>query len=240
MLNFLQKTRYHSSWHSALTTGLSHMEAEYLKQLLHAPGWLPGIENIFNAFSLPRQEVKIILLGESPYPRPESANGYAFWDQAVGPLWSHRGFSTAVNRATSLRNFMKMLLLADQKIEYHAMLQHNIAALDHRAFLQTNAELFQKLLQHGCLLLNATLTLDNYTVRLSARYWRPLLQAIFQAVKKNPPTLLLLGKVAQQTVKNTCAATFPQIKAPHPYNLSFISQPDVIQLFRPLQLLKAT
>ena len=41
------------------------------------------------------------------------ANGYAFWDAAVNELWSDNGLSKAVNRATSLRNFIKMLLVTE-------------------------------------------------------------------------------------------------------------------------------
>lgn len=241
---FLHQTHYHSSWHSTLEAGLKSMNANYLQTLLDDKNWLPGIHNIFNAFSLPMNEVNFVLLGESPYPRVESANGYAFWDQAVGPLWSNTGFSKAVNRATSLRNFMKMLLVADKKICIENMQQATIAKLDHSLFIQTNQQLFQRLLDHGFLLLNASLTLhiaqSVMNVKTSAQHWQPFLKTIFHAFSKKPPILLLFGNIAQHSAKKIEVMHFPNIVAPHPYNLSFISHPDVIKLFKPLELLKPT
>src|SRR3990167_8971752 len=80
-----------SSWHAYLRTGLAAMDQHYLKQLTHSSSWLPGSKKIFNAFSLPLDRVQYVLFGESPYPRRESANGYAFWDHAVNALWSSSG-----------------------------------------------------------------------------------------------------------------------------------------------------
>lgn len=235
---FLNQTHYHPSWHNALETGLKNMNPVYLQSLLDDNNWLPGIQNIFNAFRLPMNDVKFVLLGESPYPRAESANGYAFWDQAVGSLWSETGFSKAVNRATSLRNFMKMLLVADKQICIENMQQATIAKLDKQHLIQTNRELFEKLLQHGFLLLNASLTLETKNVKTSAQHWQPLLKNVFHAFSKKPPILLLFGNIAQHSAKEVNVMHFPNIIAPHPYNLSFISHGDVIKLFKPLQLLK--
>src|SRR5687768_2561868 len=103
----------HPSWHDCLNTALQQMDLTYLEKLKLTENWLPGPEKIFAAFSLPVSKVNYLLFGESPYPRPTSANGYAFWDAAVTELWSPLGMSKKVNRATSLRNFMKMLLVAE-------------------------------------------------------------------------------------------------------------------------------
>ncbi|MCD8542804.1 MAG: hypothetical protein LRY69_05290 [Gammaproteobacteria bacterium] len=94
---------------------LGRMDEQYLEFLLSDTRWLPGMDKVFNAFMLPFEQVNYILLGESPYPRAASANGYAFWDQSVGEIWSTNGLSKSVNRATSLRNFIKMLLVAAKK-----------------------------------------------------------------------------------------------------------------------------
>ena len=100
----------HPQWHQILNKALQQVEPDYLRQLQSSLNWLPGIENLFAAFSQPLSSTRYILLGESPYPRKQSANGYAFWDGAVGSLWSPTGLSKEVNRATSLRNLIKMLL----------------------------------------------------------------------------------------------------------------------------------
>lgn len=66
------------SWQECLQLGLEKMDKKYLDSLAQSSDWLPGPENIFNAFSLPLDNVNYVLFGESPYPRRESANGYAF------------------------------------------------------------------------------------------------------------------------------------------------------------------
>ncbi|MCD8542805.1 MAG: hypothetical protein LRY69_05295 [Gammaproteobacteria bacterium] len=106
--------------------------------------------------------------------------------------------------------------------------------------IETNQELFEKLLASGFLLLNASLTLDNTSVRLSSKQWKPFLREILLAIqKKRPiPTLILLGNVAKHLADDVSTLPFPKIIAEHPYNLSFISRPDVIQLFKPLNLLQ--
>ena len=105
---------------------------------------------------MPVAQTHYVLFGESPYPRAKSANGYAFWDAAVTDLWSESGLSKAVNRATSLRNIIKMLLVAEGKLTLVHTGQADIAKLDKTGLIATNAELFQQFLTHGFLLLNAT------------------------------------------------------------------------------------
>src|SRR5690348_5345377 len=101
------------SWQQCLAEALTKMDSAYLEELYANAHWLPGSKNIFNAFSLPVSKTNYVLFGESPYPRAVSANGYAFWDAAVNQLWSDTGLSKTVNRATSLRNIIKMLLIAE-------------------------------------------------------------------------------------------------------------------------------
>src|SRR5438128_2360838 len=103
----------HSSWNECLQRAVARLNSTYLETLAQSTTWLPGPNKIFNAFTLPIEKVNYVLFGESPYPRRESANGYAFWDAAVQELWSETGLSKRVNRATSLRNILKMLLVAE-------------------------------------------------------------------------------------------------------------------------------
>ena len=236
---FMSQTRYHPTWEPLLARALQAMDANYLQSLLDTPRWLPGISKIFNAFSFPKNSVKYILIGESPYPRAQSANGYAFWDQAVTDLWTPKGLSKEVNRATSLRNFIKMLLVASGDLSAENTQQEAIVRLDKSNMIQTNQELFQKLLDHGFLLLNASLTLGNTSVSLSSQQWLPFLKTLFPVLCQNRPrpTLVLFGNIAKNTADNINTKAFPKIISEHPYNLSFISNQDVIKLFKPFQLL---
>jgi uracil-DNA glycosylase len=240
--HFMRQTHYHRTWEALLIRGLQAMDVTYLQSLLASSDWLPGIHNIFNAFSVPKNSIRYILLGESPYPRAQSANGYAFWDESVTNLWSSTGLSKPVNRATSLRNFIKMLLVASGDLDIKNTSPTAIAKLNKDNKIQTNPELFKKLLEHGFLLLNASLTLENMSVALSSQQWLPFLKTVFSILQENHPcpTLILFGNIAKQIVDRANLQNFPIISAEHPYNLSFISNPDVIKLFKPFELLTKT
>lgn len=229
----------HPSWQPLVTIALSTVAKHYLTQLQNRNNWLPGPNKIFNAFSQPLEQTRYILFGESPYPRSQSANGYAFWDEAVHDIWSDTGFSKAVNRATSLRNFLKMLLVAENSLTIADTAQHAIAKIDKSNFITELEQLFEHLLQKGFLLLNASLVLNNNNVQHDARHWRPFMQKLLTELvkRKLQPTLLLFGKIAQIIHAFPEAKTFPQLIAEHPYNISFISNQEIIDFFRPLHLL---
>ena len=229
-----------SSWRECLNAAIQKMEVQYLRSLENNTDWLPGANNIFNAFSIPVSEVNYILLGESPYPRQASANGYAFWDAAVGEIWSATGLSKEVNRATSLRNIIKTLLVAAELLQPGQTGQANIAAIDKTALIKTNTELFTHLLQHGFLLLNTSLVLQDTAVKKDAYAWQPFLQHVLGFLTQRRPhlQLLLLGQVASTIDQLLPDLGVNKIYAEHPYNLSFITNPDMLAFFRPLRLLQ--
>lgn len=225
----------HPEWHPILRDALTKMDPIYLNELQATTGWLPGIEAVFAAFSLPLSVMNYILLGESPYPRLQSANGYAFWDKAVGSLWSNTGFSKEVNRATSLRNLIKMLLVARGDLDSD-LSQQAIARLDKSIYIGTAAQLFGAFKKNGFLLLNAALVYSEGQVLYHARKWQPFIHRLFQqlAEYQSPPKLVLFGRIAEQVPKTNLIAV---LLAEHPYNISFITNPLVIEFFKPLDLL---
>lgn len=231
----------HPSWHTCLTQALQTMDSEYLETLYTDTHWLPGPEKIFNAFSLPLESTRYVLFGESPYPRATSANGYAFWDAAVGSLWSETGLSKPVNRATSLRNIIKMLLIAENVLPAHETSQPAIAKLHKDKLIQTNYELFHNFLSHGFLLLNATPVLRPNLVQKDARAWHPFIRYVLHFILQHQPKvkLVLFGNIANSIEKLIDTASVEKLYAEHPYNLSFIHNPQVIQFFKPLHLLTA-
>lgn len=232
-------TQAHPSWQPLLEDALAHMDPVYL-QTLERSSWLPGSDAIFNAFSLPREHTRYVLLGESPYPRATSANGYAFWDGAVTDLWSDKGLAKAVNRATSLRNLLKMLLLIDGKLSADNLTQVAIAALPKADLIQTLPVLFERLLQQGFLLLNASLVLSDRPVKQDAKAWLPfMLHVLRQLSAEQAVTLILWGGIAHVIDKEPSLAHVPREIAEHPYNISFIHNPDVQDFFRPMRLLTA-
>ena len=240
--------RADASWRPHLLAGLEAVAAAhptYLAQLA-TDDYLPTDGRLFAAFALPVASVRYVLVGEGPYPRAASATGVCFMDGAVGDLWSAAGLSKPVNRATSLRNFMKMLLVADGQLQSGATGGADMAAVaasarGNAAAIQTLPELQANLTAHGFLLLNASLVFRT-TVKpvADARAWLPFLQVVLRtlAALAPPPTLVLWGKIAEELKRLPETARFPHASAEHPYNLTFIEHAGMHALFGPMQLLR--
>lgn len=243
--------RAHPSWHSTLRSGLSALagaEPAYLQDLAAHP-YLPTQGRLFNAFQLPFDAVRYVLVGEGPYPREASATGVCFMDGAVDALWSENGLSKQVNRATSLRNFMKMLLVADGRIDMGnttggALADIARTAMVDAACIRSLPEMQANLIDHGFLLLNASLVFrPEVAPARDAKAWRPFLRTVLEALagrsqtEGGAPTLVLWGKIAEQLAALEVAARFPTVRSEHPYNLSFIGNTDMHALFRPMRLL---
>lgn len=231
----------HPTWQTCLKQALQQINPHYLEKLQLTQNWLPGPQKIFNAFSLPVTQVNYLLFGESPYPRAASANGYAFWDAAVTELWSAQGLSKQVNRATSLRNLIKMLLVAEGLLKPPHLGQMEIAALPKTQLIHTNDQLFKHFLDHGFLLLNASLVLHEQ-VQKDAAAWRPFIKHVVEFLLQERPQLklILFGKIAN-VITRLFAQPLPvdMLCVEHPYNCSFIVNQQVLDFFRHFHLLRA-
>jgi uracil-DNA glycosylase len=241
------------SWQPVVLSALTNVADAtpgYLQALSEGP-YLPTGPRLFAAFALPLNAVRYILVGEGPYPRAASATGLCFMDGAVGSLWSDSGLSKPVNRATSLRNFMKMLLVAEGQLSISDTSAAALAAVAASArgpgLIQTLPDLQHNLTRNGFLLLNAALVFRSHVAPVQdARAWAPLLHTVLTALADHAraqnccaPTLVLWGKVAEQLQRLPVAAHFPQVLSEHPYNLTFIANQAMQALFGPMHLLCA-
>ncbi|CAN5882014.1 uracil-DNA glycosylase [soil metagenome] len=247
----------HASWLPAVTAGLKAMQVAspaYLDTLLEGQ-FFPLKGRMFAAFELPIDQIRYVLIGEGPYPREESATGVCFMDGAVKELWSAEkkgGLSKSVNRATSLRNFIKMLLVAEGLLDVNNTNAEAMNAISLRAraqdtdLIQSLPELQLNLLSHGFLLLNASPVFRKEVAPLQdAKAWQPFLQVIFSALSahqkldaQKPVTLLLWGKIAELLKHIPAVHDFPAICAEHPYNLSFIANKKMLSFFYQFHLLR--
>lgn len=244
----------HPSWRPVLTAGLQAVadaDPAYLPALA-ADDYLPTEGRLFAAFALPLDAVRYVLVGEGPYPRPASATGVCFMDGAVESLWSEKGLSKQVNRATSLRNFVKMLLVAVGELTLESTAGDALAHVSLKAraigsrYIQTLTELQANLTRHGFLLLNATLVYRPHIPPVKdAKAWRPFLQTVLEALAEQaghkhlpPPTLVLWGKIAELLGALAATSRFPSLVSEHPYNISFIANQTMQKLFRPMHLLQ--
>ncbi len=240
----LSLSSVHEEWIKPLNSALQTVDQDYLQSLINDDQWLPGPHKVFAAFQRDLKNCRYILFGESPYPRKVSANGIAFYDANVTELWSDNGLSKGVNKATSLRNIMKAALLAEGLIKPDGdgkIPQSVIATVDKQYLITTIHQLFTALQKKGFLLFNATPVLhpDRKPVH-EARYWSNFVnQLLFeiQQHKQQLPTLILWGQIAQKIEAMPAAKNFPKLISEHPYNISFISNETMLQLFRKLDLL---
>ena len=240
----IDRSSVHSDWHEILQSALSGLDEKYLESLLSDPHWLPGIDQLLAAFRRDRENLRYLLIGESPYPRQTSANGIAFYDAAVVELWSEQGLSKAVNRATSLRNIMKTAMLAQQllhKDEDGKVTQSSIAEVSKTGLVQNMAQPFDNFERAGFLLLNATPVLHaERKPQEEAKYWLEFLNQVLLLTSQRatqPLTLILWGKVAKVIATLPAGDAYDQIICEHPYNLSFIDNLTMKELFAKLQIL---
>ncbi len=69
----------HLSWHNYLQPLFDDKRMKYLKyEFLVKEKFLPHPNNIFRVFSMPLSEIKVVILGQDPYPTPGDATGLAF------------------------------------------------------------------------------------------------------------------------------------------------------------------
>ena len=245
--HLLERSSVHDDWRQILHEALATLDSDYLDSLLLDDDWLPGVDRLLAAFQRDRVGVAYLLIGESPYPRKASANGIAFYDAAVDSLWGEQGLSKAVNRATSLRNLVKTALLAEGRLQRDVdgkITQHAIAQLDKGGLIQTLTGLFDNLQQAGFLMLNATPVLHpKRKPAQEARYWQRFLERLLGLIAEDTTqriTLLLWGKIAQLIEAMPASQNYDRLVCEHPYNISFIDNPDMLRLFTKLRVLQKT
>ncbi|ADV45448.1 uracil-DNA glycosylase [Nitratifractor salsuginis DSM 16511] len=226
-------------WEPILLPALMTLEDSYLEWMAAGEGYIPPRDRLLAAFSTLRpNEVRYILFGQDPYPRPESAIGYAFIDGRVREIFSPRGLSREVNRATSLRNFIKMALVARGSLDPRDTSQEAIAALDKTLLVSQMRELRENFERSGVLLLNmALLFTSKEESRRHIRAWRAFIEKLLEGFEAYGPTLILFGAHAREVQKLKSARGLPQVALEHPYNHTFIVNEKAWELFGPMDLL---
>jgi len=230
----------HSSWKEILSDAYEALDPEYKDFLEKDHGYFPTKENYFNAFkTLAKHEVKYILFGQDPYPRKESAGGYAFIDTNVKEIFSQTGLSKEVNRATSLRNFVKMALLQRGDLSSTDTSQDSIAKVDKTELISTIEELRANFEKNGVLLLNTALIFtDKKSSSKHIKAWQPFMQSLLDAWVEDVPKLILFGTHARAMKKLFDVEKFETIEIEHPYNHTFIVNKIAHALFGKMNLLE--
>lgn len=164
----------HKSWNPIV--GVLYIEP--LKTLteiiLPNCSFTPKREQIFNVFKTPLNKVKVVIIGQDPYPNPKFATGYAF---AVPP---------GIKKPPSLE-VIEEEVLNDDPSNMNPSGEINLDAWT----------------DQGIMLLNSALTVQAGVPGSHTQYWRPFTERVVNLISRKSPCIWLLwGKNAQSFIPN--------------------------------------
>jgi len=164
----------------------------------------PAKEDIFNAFKIGKngsiikpEDVRILIIGQDPYPDSKRAHGLAF------------SFANGKEPADdSLLNIFKAIKAYKDKTNFDSILNEDITGKnDENKRWNTNLEVWAK--NNGVLLLNTALTHENpdeSTIKIHTNAWQPFVNEIIKKLinsnNRNKLVVFLWGKNAQCTFFN--------------------------------------
>ncbi|WP_326809215.1 ADP-ribosyltransferase domain-containing protein [Streptomyces sp. NBC_01775] len=146
------------------------------------PDVVPVRELTFQALKPnPPHKWKVVIFGQNPYPRPESATGIAMFDNTF-----HDWKDSQFGRVVSIRCIIKAAAMWKYGIPKKTPIADVRALLKKQETVQP-PEWFQAMLTQGVLLLNAALTASGNEARGSDRhagFWRPVAERIVEEILK--------------------------------------------------------
>ena len=167
----------HKSWFPMMETLLNQPALQELNtKILPNISFQPKKDDIFNVFRMPLDEIKVVILGQDPYPTPGDAIGYAFLK--------------AKDKRTpkSLQIISKEILASDYDNCSWQLENGNkhVGILSHRWSEQ------------GVFLLNTALTVETSGAGSHLEYWKNFTAAVIWHISVNHPCIWVLwGKKAQ-------------------------------------------
>ncbi len=144
------------------------------------PHVVPVRELTFQALKPnPPHKWKVVVFGQNPYPRPESATGIAMFDNTF-----HDWKDSKFGRVVSIRCIIKAAAMWKYGIPKKTPIADIRALLHEQAAVQP-PEWFQAMLTQGVLLLNAALTASSDGAMGTDRhtgFWRPIAERIVEEI----------------------------------------------------------
>ncbi|MCQ6556820.1 ADP-ribosyltransferase domain-containing protein [Streptomyces sp. C10-9-1] len=147
-----------------------------------SPEVVPVRELTFQALKPnPPHKWKVVVFGQNPYPRPESATGIAMFDNTF-----HDWKDSRFGRVVSIRCLIKAAAMWKYGIVKKTPISNVRALLKEHETVQP-PEWFQAMLTQGVLLLNASLTASgdgSMGTDRHTRFWRPVAERIVEEILK--------------------------------------------------------
>lgn len=161
------------------------------KTLSKHPNFCPNEEDIFNVYKTPLNKIKVVILGQDPYPKKEDATGLAF------EVNGYKSWQDTTSN-TSIINILKELYYTKTgKVETISNIRAAMASSDFK-ILPPN-QLFKKWTENGVYLLNTALTCAENEPDSHINIWNEItLRTITKIAEKDEEIIWLLwGKRAQ-------------------------------------------
>lgn len=162
-----------------------------LNRLALSKGFEPSISKIFRAFKeCPYHDLKVVILGQDPYPQPGVATGLAFGNEGE-------------NISPSLSIIMEELNSSYD--DFNEFLFYDKTSLEHWA-------------KQGILLLNSALTVETNKPGSHQEVWKYFIEGLLKSLSERETGLIyvLMGKVAHSYMSNINMNSNHIIKVAHP------------------------
>jgi uracil-DNA glycosylase len=203
---FLQNISIHPDWESLLTKEIQKNILEIEKEILKSE-YTPIPEKVLRFLSVPLSSVKIIILGQDPYPQAGVATGRAFEVENL-KSWA-KPFQNI-----SLKNILRAIYKAytGEIIKYN----HLKEKLDNEFPVLPPGKLFSNWEDQGVLLLNTSFTCQIGKPASHQKIWEEFSSQLFSYINKfnSEKTWFLWGAHAQEAT--TALNLKNSIKTQHP------------------------
>jgi uracil-DNA glycosylase len=159
----------HPSWDAV--RGLLYIEPlkTLTDEVLPNCGFTPQRHEIFNVFRSPVKDIKVVIIGQDPYPNPAMATGYAFHSPGT------------MKKPPSLRIIEEEIINSDP----------SNMCVSGKVDLLSWAD-------QGVMLLNSALTTEAGNSGSHLKYWRPFTERVVSFLSHQQPCIWLLwGKNAK-------------------------------------------
>lgn len=169
----------HESWHEHLQFLFDDVKMQKIKdEVLPRAKFYPEAKDIFRVFSMPLDQIKVVILGQDPYPNGE-AIGLAF----------------AVNKATKAPASLKVIY--KEICTSMGLMSETNTVPD----VPSNWKTLENWHNQGVFLLNTALTVEAKFAGSHLGIWQWFTREVIKIISKNSPCIWMLWGAKAQSFK---------------------------------------
>lgn len=185
---------YFGDWIRVINQKELNIVIDAMNRLYGSKKVCPAAENVFRAFDLcPYNELKVVFIGQDPYPQRDVATGILFGNKADVP-------------EDELSPSLKVVKEAAINFE----VPHNSIIFD---------QTLESWARQGILMINSALTVEMNKVGSHTMLWRPFISSLLKNISETNPGLIYVLFGSQAGTFQPYIKTGTVIKVPHPaYN----------------------